>query len=111
MQANDDLQCLADLEMAFILDCRLDDAMPPAPKPTDHDYQATAAATKVGCTIVTAREADEGQACSICLQPYRRRQMVAEVGCQARHRFHKKCLDKWMQQSDRCPLDNSKLDN
>ncbi len=40
--------------------------------------------------------------CPICLSKYRITDKIKELPC--RHIFHKKCLKKWFERSDNCPL-------
>lgn len=46
--------------------------------------------------------------CSICLCDMNKGQIVRELPC--KHTFHKKCIDKWLRQSNKCPVDRSCLD-
>ena len=46
--------------------------------------------------------------CSICLSDMNKGQVVRELPC--KHTFHKKCIDKWLKQSNKCPVDRSCLD-
>lgn len=40
--------------------------------------------------------------CSICLETYRDNDKLCKLKCE--HLYHKKCIGKWMKQSNLCPL-------
>lgn len=46
----------------------------------------------------------DGQECSICLECICEGDVLLEVPCEAKHRFHEKCLTKWLSKSVVCPL-------
>lgn len=47
-------------------------------------------------------ESVEQQSCAICLEAYRRQELLTALSCQ--HFFHVTCLARWFQRSARCPL-------
>lgn len=44
----------------------------------------------------------EEQVCSICLESYKRGELLTRLNCQ--HCFHVSCLAEWMRQATQCPL-------
>merc|ERR1711963_475614 len=42
--------------------------------------------------------------CSICLAEFRTGEALLELPCEAKHRFHEKCLTQWLSKSVVCPL-------
>jgi len=52
--------------------------------------------------------AEEGELhCSICIANIMEGQMARELPCG--HIFHKSCVDSWLKNDARCPLDNKNL--
>lgn len=45
-----------------------------------------------------------GTRCVICMRDYKRGKRVVVMPCQYSHRFHRKCLRKWLARSHLCPL-------
>ncbi|GJN28316.1 hypothetical protein PR202_gb16425 [Eleusine coracana subsp. coracana] len=45
-----------------------------------------------------------GSACVICMRDYKKGKRVVVMPCQYMHRFHRKCLRKWLSRSHLCPL-------
>ena len=46
---------------------------------------------------------NEFEKCCICLAEIRNNEIIRELQCG--HRFHKNCIDKWMENEKTCPLD------
>lgn len=46
-------------------------------------------------------EKDEDESCTICLDTFQNREIIRTLIC--KHIFHKKCIDKWIKQTERCP--------
>jgi len=44
--------------------------------------------------------------CSICYEKYKGDEEVRAMNCPGDHGFHKKCIDKWLLKSNRCPQCN-----
>ena len=42
------------------------------------------------------------QNCIICMEPLRKGELVRVLECA--HKYHSKCIDKWVQQSNTCPM-------
>ncbi len=49
--------------------------------------------------------------CQICLLNLQKGQIGVELPCVKAHYFHKRCLEKWYNFSNRCPLDNQNMDD
>jgi len=47
------------------------------------------------------------QSCAICLEEFREAAVVRCLPC--RHIYHKHCIDQWLSQNPRCPLDRRAL--
>mmetsp|Transcript_548 Transcript_548/g.881 ORF Transcript_548/g.881 Transcript_548/m.881 type:complete len:222 (-) Transcript_548:149-814(-) len=47
-------------------------------------------------------EEDEDRCCSVCMEPFRRGQNMRTLPCF--HKFHKTCVEQWLQRSDACPV-------
>lgn len=49
--------------------------------------------------------------CPICLVPFSDdpTQLIAELNCSSKHKFHKDCLMKWVETNDICPLCREKI--
>mmetsp|Transcript_56447 Transcript_56447/g.175346 ORF Transcript_56447/g.175346 Transcript_56447/m.175346 type:complete len:184 (-) Transcript_56447:94-645(-) len=73
----------------------------PAPRPADGGLVRA-----LPTHTVTASEAlaapEEHQACTICLERFREGDEQRTLPCF--HRFHKECVDRWLLQSDACPV-------
>ncbi|KAL3742521.1 hypothetical protein ACJRO7_017913 [Eucalyptus globulus] len=52
--------------------------------------------------------AEGGDCCSICLEDFHRAEKVTELPCS--HVFHRRCIIKWLEGSNSCPLCRSQLD-
>lgn len=46
----------------------------------------------------------DGSRCVICMRDYKKGKRVLVMPCQYMHRFHRKCLKKWLSRSHLCPL-------
>ncbi|CAF0866140.1 unnamed protein product [Adineta ricciae] len=56
----------------------------------------------------TAEEASiVGVVCDICLNEYKTHDKVRTIPCL--HRFHTRCIDKWLKKSSKCPMCRSDL--
>ena len=48
-------------------------------------------------------ESEESEeSCSICLENYKKNDTINILKCD--HKYHEKCIDKWMETSNNCPL-------
>jgi hypothetical protein len=45
--------------------------------------------------------------CSICLQKIKLNQIIRETKCN--HKYHAKCLDRWLEEKSLCPLCKNNL--
>jgi len=52
--------------------------------------------------------ASEDNCCSICLEPFKKKQVVKTLPCF--HRFHVKEIDKWLKQNNSCPICKQPID-
>ncbi|CAF5087472.1 unnamed protein product [Rotaria magnacalcarata] len=58
--------------------------------------------------MTTAEEiAVVGVICDICLNEYKANDKVRTIPCL--HRFHTRCIDKWLKKSSKCPMCRSDL--
>ena len=48
--------------------------------------------------------APEHSTCSICLERYEDGQPLRLLPCDARHAFHRPCIDTWLREHDTCPV-------
>lgn len=51
----------------------------------------------------------EDDCCSICLEPFKKKQIVKTLPCF--HRFHVKEIDKWLKQNNSCPICKQQIDS
>ncbi|XP_039840496.1 E3 ubiquitin-protein ligase MPSR1-like [Panicum virgatum] len=47
---------------------------------------------------------DDDDMCVICMRGYKRGRRLYVMPCAYKHRFHRKCLEKWLSRSHLCPL-------
>jgi len=52
----------------------------------------------------TPGEAAAGAECHICLAPLRSGEVLLELPCSQRHRFHERCIKEWLSKAVTCPL-------
>ena len=45
---------------------------------------------------------DSNEQCSICLEYYEKDNIINELKCG--HKYHKNCIDDWINDHDNCPL-------
>jgi len=74
-----------------------------------------AAAAEVVARLPTAsfeekksEQDDEANSCSICLMPFKKRQVIKTLPCF--HKFHAKEIDKWLATNNSCPICKSAVD-
>nr|CAB3459372.1 unnamed protein product [Digitaria exilis] len=48
--------------------------------------------------------ADDDDTCVICMREYKKGKKLFVMPCAFKHRFHRKCLKKWLARSHLCPL-------
>ena len=46
---------------------------------------------------------EELSECVICMQEFKDSDQIAELRCDSRHIFHKKCIEDWLKNNDTCP--------
>jgi len=56
---------------------------------------------------VSAEEAAKIKQCSICLSDFEEDEEVRRLPCF--HPFHRQCIDKWLERSKMCPIDNQRI--
>ncbi|KAF8015885.1 hypothetical protein BT93_H1434 [Corymbia citriodora subsp. variegata] len=52
--------------------------------------------------------AEDRECCSICLEDFHRAEKVTELPCS--HVFHRRCIIRWLEGSNSCPLCRCRLD-
>ncbi|KAF8026031.1 hypothetical protein BT93_F2754 [Corymbia citriodora subsp. variegata] len=52
--------------------------------------------------------AEDEDCCSICLEEFHRAEKVTELPCS--HVFHRRCIIRWLEDRDSCPLCRCQLD-
>ena len=62
-------------------------------------------------TFKISHKNDNHYECGICLHNLHKGQIGVELPCTKVHYFHKRCLKKWYNHSNRCPLDNQNMDD
>lgn len=63
-----------------------------------------------GFTQQIQEQEDSELFCSICLDVYLPDDYVTMLPCDERHAFHTKCIEAWLDKSNRCPLCKKKVD-
>ena len=61
----------------------------------------------VPTTIITSKQADNDEQCSICFGAYEVDELVHQLPC--RHCFHRECLIPWFADKSTCPLCRQKV--
>eukprot|EP00188_Purpureofilum_apyrenoidigerum_P000336 Plantae.Rhodophyta-Purpureofilum_apyrenoidigerum.ctg11410.p1 GENE.Plantae.Rhodophyta-Purpureofilum_apyrenoidigerum.ctg11410~~Plantae.Rhodophyta-Purpureofilum_apyrenoidigerum.ctg11410.p1 ORF type:complete len:157 (-),score=14.67 Plantae.Rhodophyta-Purpureofilum_apyrenoidigerum.ctg11410:209-643(-) len=51
---------------------------------------------------------DVGETCPICMCEFERRQKMKVLPC--RHKFHSRCIDKWLKINANCPMCKARID-
>jgi E3 ubiquitin-protein ligase RNF38/44 len=54
--------------------------------------------------VKLAEEIHNDRECAICMQEYQPQEQIKELTCDARHHFHKECIDQWLKVQSVCPL-------
>ena len=45
--------------------------------------------------------------CVICMEEFKEKDEIRELDC--KHIFHKNCIDKWLTEHKKCPIDNHEI--